>query len=988
MLAGVHGVARARGVGTVAIHTVGMELCWPDEPGTEPLALDAIDGWIAVSEFDSFHFTSRVAARGTPLVYLSERPEGLECCSVLADNRGGALAATRHLLEHGHERIGFVGFLGQLDLRERHEGYIQAHREVGREPDPSLLYWTANNLEIDGRKVGRKLIASGKLPCTAVVGGTDKTALGIMESLSSAGYSIPRELAIVGFDDIEKAQYAQPPLSTVRQRFDLLAARAAEILIEHLLDGVPLPSVVRVPTVFVTRESCGCATNASLSMPAVSQTREQPHEALLRALLEAAGNRDATTMSELAWPGARRIATHLHSVATGAEAYEAARLTGVWEGYLSVSRDVESIESVIALLEAFTGSWCYPADEQADRPSFNAYPDVQIALRQLRLELMRTWRVAELIRSRYYDFVAEANGKINVALAGTDFATAKSLSWLKWTRIPYGALGLWRRAGEGCARSLEVISEYGAGGATTSLKGSSFSPGQFPPPMVQDLVRHVGDENMLMIVPVTSPNGNRGLLAVAGPVEVELLDHVGSVHDWAALVGASLEREDVEEQLRDHALRDSLTGMPNRSLLMERLEQVIARARCEPTERFAVLFMDLDDFKHINDSLGHLAGDELLIEIAQRLQASLRDTDTIARLGGDEFAVLVPNVIHDSDVFDVVSRIQEALRAPFSLKGNPVFTSCSTGVVLNSARHESAADLLRDADIALYRAKLQGRGRHEVFDDGMHAQAVERLQLDSRLRNALTNGEFELFFQPLLSLQSGMPVGAEALIRWNHPEQGFLEPGRFLGVAEDVGLAIPISRWVIETACAEVARWRSGGRNFYVNVNIPAQHFKDPQFVDVVQAALAQFDLPPEALGLELVEGSLIENHEDTIRRLELLRDLGFRTAIDDFGTGYSSLSYLKSFPLSVLKMDRSFIQGVPEALHDTAIVRAIIAMAHGLDLTVVAEGVERPEQADFLRDEGCDFVQGFLLSRPLPAVECRRFLAEHSGAAAVLAAG
>ncbi len=970
MLAGIHGTARKRGVGTVAVHTTGLDLLWPEEASAQPLALDAVDGWIAINDFNSVDFTSRIVGRGKPLVYVSERPQGLRCCSVLPDNRGGAKLATLHLLEHGHQRIAFAGFLGQLDLRERYEGYLEAHKEAGLEADPALLYGTANNLEVDGRDVGRRILETG-LPCSALVCGTDKTALGILEVLQLAGLAVPEDVALIGFDDIEKAQYATPPLSTVRQRFELLAARAAETLVEHLLDGALLPEVVRVPTAFVMRESCGCSTSTSLSIPAVSYTRDRsPSAALTAAMLDAADSAEVGSTNANAWPGAAVIAEHLYGVATRSERYEAARLSGVWEGYLKLSRDVESIEAIIALLEAFVADWlATTSDSLGPRQR-----DTQLALRQLRLDLMRNWRVAEQVRSRYYDFVAEANGKINVALAGTDFATAKGLSWLQWTRIPYGCLGLWQR--EDGQRRLQIIGEYGRAAVADSLLGKQFLPSQFPPRDLQALVSELGNENMVMVVPVTGANHNRGLLTVAGPVEVELLEHVGSVHDWAALVGASLEREDVEAQLREHAYVDALTGMPNRSLLMQRIEQMIVLANGAECERFAVLFLDLDGFKNVNDSLGHLAGDELLLEISRRLRESLRDTDTIARLGGDEFAVLVPSVALDGDVFEVVHRIHEALRAPFSLKGDPVFTSCSTGVVFNSDRHLTAADLLRDADTAMYRAKLRGRNCYEVFDSGMHAQALERLRLDSRLRSALDNGEFLLYYQPLTSLQTREAVGAEALIRWEHPERGILSPARFLNVAEEVGLAIPISEWVIETACREVQHWRAAtGRPLYVSVNVPAQHFQDVHFVELVLSMLDHFELPPEALGLELVESSLIEHQKTTVERLGKLRKLGIRTAIDDFGTGYSSLSYLKSFPLSVLKLDRSFICGAPSDPHDTAIVRAIIAMAHGLDLTVVAEGVETPEQVEFLQVEGCDVVQGYLLSRPLPAQSCRRYL-------------
>jgi diguanylate cyclase (GGDEF)-like protein len=974
ILAAIHAAARARGATVVALHTFGMDLFWPDEPASEPLALDVADGWIAINEFDSARFASRVVAAGKPLVYLSERPEGLECCSVLPHNHEGAKAATRHLIEHGHRSIAFAGFLGQFDLRERYEGYLEAHREAGIEADPSLLFFSHNNLEIDGHEVGKKIVEA-RLPCTALVAGTDKTALGLIPVLRDAGYSIPHDFAIVGFDDIEKAQYADPPLSTVRQRFDLLGKTATETLLARLLDGVELPEVVRVPTVFVRRASCGCVGNASLSPPKVDASTSDRADALTRALLGVAGARTLGEMPPSAWPGARRIAEHLHALAEG-EKTSLDDLGEVWSGFLAMSRDVESVEGAIAVLEAFTNAWCSALPHAGPGATEAAKRRVVVAVRQLRIELMRQWRVTEQVRSRYYDLVSEANAKINVALAGKDFANAKSLSWLRWTRLRYGALGLWTKSSDGAPRRLQVISEYGAQSLPVTLVNTSHAAAQFPPPLTRDMIAQLGDENMLMMVPIKGADRNRGLLTVIGPVEVELLDHVGSVHEWAALVGASLEREDVEAQLRDHALRDSLTGLPNRALLMERLEWLIASTKRAEDQRFAVLFLDLDDFKSINDSLGHLAGDRLLVDIAQRLQSCLGDADIIARLGGDEFAVIVPSVVHDRDALEVAKRIHEALRAPFTLDGDPVFTSCSTGIVFNTAHHETAADLLRDADTAMYRAKLLGRARSAVFDSDMHAQAKERLRLDSTLRQALERNEFELYYQPLISLRSNRPIGAEALIRWNHPERGRLAPARFLSVAEEVGLAIPISKWVIETACREAAHWRTlTSEPLYVNVNVPPQHFKDPQFVELIQSTLERYGLPPSALGLELVETSLIEQQEAMIEVLTHLLRLGVKTAIDDFGTGYSSLSYLKLFPLSVLKLDRGFIQGVPDDPHDTAITSAIITMAHGLGLTVVAEGVESEAQAKFLRAQGCDVLQGFLLSRPLPAKECRRFL-------------
>lgn len=973
VLAAIHSAARKRDANVVALHTVGLDLIWPNEPDSDCLALDVADAWIAINEFDSLQFASRLVAIGLPLVYLSERPLDVDCCSVLPDNRAGARAATLHLIEHGHRRIGFVGNLGQFDVRERHQGYLDAHQHAALEVDPGLLFEVPNCLDVAGQELGQRMLRNG-LTSSAIVAATDNIALGMVQVLRDGGCNVPKDLAIVGFDDIEKAQYSDPPLSTVRQRFDRLGTVAVETLLAHLQDGVPLPDVVRVPSLFVRRVSCGCHSGVSLAPPSIGATNIHPTAALENALLEAAGRSSLNVITPEIWPGAQRIAQAVCALLTGGTDLDRFTLNDAWDGFLAISRDVESIESVIAILETHAESW--PNEPLGDPTPISTRPRVRVGLRQLRIDLMRQWRVTEQARSRDCDFAAEANTKINLTLTGQDFANARSLDWLRWTRVRYGILGLWSKPREKEPRRLHVVSEFGGDGTVTTLFDTYHLPRAFPPEQIHSLMQHFGNENIVMLVPVRGQHENQGLLLVLGPIDLDILDHIGNVYDWATLIGSSLEREDVTGQLHDHIVRDALTGLPNRAQLIERLERLLAAKNEIGEQHFAILVMDLDDFKSINDSLGHMLGDRLLVDFTQRLKSCLRETDMVARLGGDEFAVLVEHVVHDVDALVVATRIHEALRAPFSLGGDSVFTSCSLGIVLNTPQHVTSADLLRDADTAMYRAKVQGRARSAVFDHDMHTQALERLRLDSRLRQALERNEFELHFQPLISLHTNRPVGAEALIRWNHPERGCLLPARFLSVAEEVGLAIPISKWVIDTACREAASWQAAQAEcVYVNVNVPAQHFKDPNFVKLVLSTLEKYQLPPEALGLELVESSLIENPEATSKVLEQLRCLGVKTAIDDFGTGYSSLSYLKLLPLSVLKLDRGFIMGVPDDPHDAAITTAIIALAHGLGLTVVAEGVESVAQARFLRAKGCDLLQGFLLSLPLPADECRRYL-------------
>ncbi|HZU82597.1 MAG TPA: EAL domain-containing protein, partial [Polyangiaceae bacterium] len=431
-------------------------------------------------------------------------------------------------------------------------------------------------------------------------------------------------------------------------------------------------------------------------------------------------------------------------------------------------------------------------------------------------------------------------------------------------------------------------------------------------------------------------------------------------------------RREAEAHMRRSALHDALTGLPNRALLVDRLEQAIARAERTDRARFAVLFLDLDHFKTINDSLGHVAGDQLLIQIANRLTGCLRSIDTVARLGGDEFAIIVADVDdHESGSF-VAERIHEALRAPFEIGSHRVFTSVSIGITPSSDKRKHAEDYLRDADTAMYRAKFEGRARHQVFDERMHEQAMERLSVESGMRRALEHDEFVLYYQPIVSLDTGAPIGVEALIRWRHPERGILAPAAFLAVAEESGLIVAMSEWVVRKACEQAREWRRQlPAPLRISVNIPSQQVKDPRLVDLVRDNLRREQLDPSALGLELVESSLIEHGPTIIDNLQQLRAMGIHIAVDDFGTGYSSLSYLKRLPIDALKIDRSFIQGIPRDPNDTAISTAIIAMARSLNLTVVAEGVETLEQAEFLNARGCQIAQGYFFSRPVPADEC-----------------
>ncbi len=424
-----------------------------------------------------------------------------------------------------------------------------------------------------------------------------------------------------------------------------------------------------------------------------------------------------------------------------------------------------------------------------------------------------------------------------------------------------------------------------------------------------------------------------------------------------------------EERLTHAALHDELTGLPNRALFTDRLDNAVKRFRRRPENHFGVIFLDLDRFKVINDSLGHLAGDKLLCSIARRLESCLRIGDTVARLGGDEFAILLEDIADFSEVDKVAERVDQVLEKPFSVHGHEFYTGASLGIALSSTGYERPEDLLRDADTAMYRAKSEGRARRVVFDPTMHQRAVARLHLENDLRRAVERQEFEVYYQPLVELAGGRLSGFEALVRWRHPEKGVLLPAKFLPVARETGLSVRIGWWVLGEACRRLAAWRqrfSRAGELAVSVNLDAQQLSSPELLERVESELAASGLTPRCLQLEITEAMIIENPERTRAVLSKLRRRGIRLYIDDFGTGYSSLSQLHRFPVDTLKIDRSFIGRMGAGGGDSEVVRTIALLAHNLKLSVMAEGVETRQQLKRLQELGCEYAQGFLFARPL----------------------
>jgi diguanylate cyclase (GGDEF)-like protein len=450
-------------------------------------------------------------------------------------------------------------------------------------------------------------------------------------------------------------------------------------------------------------------------------------------------------------------------------------------------------------------------------------------------------------------------------------------------------------------------------------------------------------------------------------------DDVNFLQSVANVLAAAIERRRSEAETRHQALHDPLTGLPNRTLFRDRLQHALARSRRRDTT-LAVMFLDVDNFKVVNDSLGHEAGDELLTALAPRLAEAVRSGDTVARFGGDEFVLLCEDVADDREALEIAERVKQCFARSLQIAGGEHFVTASIGLALPSAGHDGPESLLRDADAAMYQAKERGRARFEVFDADMRASALKRLQVESELRHALERDEMRLVYQPVIDVDSGKIAAVEALLRWDHPERGMVPPLDFIPVAEESGLIVPLGDWVLREAMRKAAHWRPmappGEVPVVVSVNLSARQMAERDLVASVKRALEETGVEPPQIALEITETVLVEDTVAAAETLHALEDLGVKLVLDDFGTGYSSLGYVKRFPLSFLKIDRSFVAEMGANGRDAAIVSAIAEMARALGARVVAEGVETEEQLAGVRKLGCELAQGYLFARPLPPDE------------------
>jgi len=986
LLAGMARELVAPGGRLVAIQTVDAGTVaqdFADRPSfPHRVAWDHVSGFVVLLNGVSLDFLRAARASGLHIVVISDEPAGFDCPSILPDNAGGARAATQHLIDHGHRRIAFVGYLGQPDVRHRLQAYRDTMAANGLVPDQDLFFAIDDMQESGGEQAGHAMLAAG-MPSTAALTGNDRNAIGLIRVLTAAGLDLPADQAVIGFDDTEAGARLTPSLTSVSQPLEEMGALAVRMLLQ-LSGGAEVTNGVHTAQTSLTvRESCGCSGLLSVGAPATEAQDSAPGAAQLSltALLGSGITRSPQLSSPTDLAGATAgIVGALRAALAGTESPDGLTLRRTLFPLAAVLEDNEKVAEVMTAirrhgrrLQAESG---FGRDVDATRRVEQCLQQIFVLLVQAQTTLLSD-HGRSMMRSLTTQY------SISLQLLRSQEKDPRSLDWLRLTGVRAGCLGLWpdHEIDPAKQTALSVVGTFdreSTGFADQHLAGQrALVPLAAFPPAEMIALADIRADDMVYIAHLKVGPGDWGMLALVAPIQARAPQGRETMNQWAALLSVALEHEAVlktmrwqEENLRRAALYDDLTGLPNRAYFRTRLTTAIGRADRRPGYQYAVLMLDLDGFKIVNDSLGHLAGDRLLQQVAARLTTSLRSIDTVARFGGDEFAVLIEEIDDDGPVA-VARTLQKALSRPHRLGNTEVVVSVSIGITVGHAGYTDTETIMRDADVAMYHAKTHGKRTHAIFDPIMHDVAVNRLSVENELRNALQNHEFVLHYQPIVDLRTATISGAEALIRWQHPTRGLLPPGEFLTVAEDSGLILSIGTWVLDESCRQMRAWglhQSGARPFMMSLNVSNRQFWQSNLIEDVDSRLRSFGLSPDRLAVEITEGVIMDDVKVASSLLSGLKSIGVQVHIDDFGTGYSSLEALHDLSIDALKIDRSFISRIATSPRSKELVRTIVTMGLNLELDVIAEGIETDEELEFLRGVGCSHGQGYLLSRPVPA--------------------
>ncbi len=929
------------------------------EPGgfATPVAWSQVDGVVSITTAVGVAYLQRLRDAGKPVVLSSTKMADFHAPVALPDNHGGTFAAVEHLIGHGHTRIGFVGNLAQQDVCDRFTAYQQALETHGLSADPALMFAAPDNAETGGVLAARSLLESFPRP-TALMVATDRNAIGLMGTLLDAGLAIPRDLAIVAFDNIEAGAFATPTLSSVNQRFDEVGALAGRLILAKIRgDKVPNTNFRSKSVPLAIRESCGCATDPHHSEVEGGDSLPDASPELLRDQLQEVLCREVLT-------GDRFVDGPLHDAVAKAVSDT---LHLLQSGDNVTTAQIQTLETSLQALTSRPETLHQFGDAIADyaqRVRTSTVPTTDGRLPASARVAAALWKAqagAFLRQAESTQTALVEQYVVDAGLLDTGHSDPRDLRWLTGTRVKAGVLALWED-GPSSGR-LQIVGTYDSAQTLPDLVGAVMPTEHFPPESL--IARAVAaDREVCAVVPVSTPERDWGLLAVVG--EIDTNTERETYQHWAALLCAALESQRLQEAVRKSALYDALTGLPNRQLFLIQLEHALAQWQRSRTP-FAVLFLDLDGFKLINDSLGHQIGDRVLTAAGVGIMQALRSVDTGARFGGDEFVILLADTDPDGAAV-VAQRVQAVLGEVHDFDGHQITIKASMGIATSAIGYTSAEDVLRDADTAMYRAKSAEPGSVTFFDAAMHASALHHQSLHAEIHRALQENQFEVHYQPIVNLTSGRADRFEALVRWRHPERGLILPGEFLPVMEEAGLIVRLGQWVLTEVCRQLVAWGPGVVN--VSINVSDGEFWRQDYLTRVLATLREHDLAPDRLTLEITEGVLMRRPEVALRMMHKMHEAGLRLHIDDFGTGYTSLETLHRFPVDAFKIDRSFIGSMTSAGKSTELIRALVALGKALGLAVVAEGVETREQLTSLQEIGCATGQGFLF---MPAVTGER---------------
>ncbi|GGJ46797.1 EAL domain-containing protein [Deinococcus roseus] len=891
---------------------------------------------------------------GLPVVTIGRETAG--CSVVQVDNRSGMTLMMQHLLsDRGFRKFVFLkGTEGNQDARDREEVFCSMLQQHGLNP--------AQQHMLQGEFFGpraeeemRKLLGVTR-DFEAVVCANDEMALMVLHTLQEHGLRVPQDVVVVGFDDSPGAAYSDPPLTTVRQPLFQQGWQAADLLLDHL-QGSVYPQKRILNSELVIRAS---SRNLTPEFSAQDPWRSMDLPAdLLQGLQQAV----TCKSPELFLDPFQR---HLQDHPSGYEDTQALKLLSRLEAHLAADLPAKNLSMLRSVV-------------------------FQTRNMLVRREHFRTARAA-LTPGRNPSHLHRLELSL---ISQTEWGSLRGdlERYLQWYHMQGIAVALYPQPGPQVDDQLRVF-------FTTQHENQGNA---------SSLWEHLLKVPHLLVLPLFVRDTHLGLLLAdslqAQQVDIEHLQYLLSsglhhIHfnqqqqKYTLELRENMDRSasevaELSQQMEYLAVHDEVTGLANKTLFQAHLEQVIHHPQAQ--HDYAVLFLDVDRFKKINDTYGHRTGDLFLKTLAEKLQGILRPYDTVARFGGDEFAVLLSNVSQSHTISEVVLRLQRELGQPFEVCGHHIQTTVSVGVVTGDPRYTQVEDLLRDADIAMYEAKKKGGGQHRIFEVHMHHQVSARTILETELRQALREQTLTVHFQPIISLQEGKIEGFEALARWIHPQRGFISPAQFIPIAEESGLIVELDRLVLRQACQQVAHWQQHlpeGQKLTLNVNMSTVQFTRGDLLEGVQSVLQDTGFPAEQLNLEITESLLLERAEVVLENIRALQQLGVKLHIDDFGTGYSSLGYLQQFAASCLKIDRSFILRLLEDPKCSELVRTIIQMAHNLGMSVVAEGVEEQEQLSWLRQAGCERVQGYLLSRPLAAPQAAELLSSWASQLAATPAG